>query len=113
MPSPLRPGGLGCGFGTRANCSDNRDSLERARGRVIPHFGGVHGPTAPRGSARDHSQHGGCGAAIALPGAPLLTGETKKDPKHANALRITRTPEKAAAFCTKSRNEAWHSMAIM
>jgi hypothetical protein len=44
---------------------------------------------------------------------PIPCAAAKKDPKHATALRITRTPGESSCFLHQPRNEPSHSMAIV
>jgi hypothetical protein len=54
---------------------------------------------------------GWCGAITHSPQS--LARRQKKDPKHATALRITRTPGESSCFLHQPRNEPSHSMAIV
>src|SRR5262245_62007641 len=74
MPSPLRPGGAGVRFWTIAIVWSG------LAGGSSPISGEFTGPPHPEARRVIIANTGG-GAAIALPGAPLLTGETKKRPE--------------------------------
>jgi hypothetical protein len=50
---------------------------------------------------------------LGVKNGPGPRAAAKKDPKHATALRITRTPGESGCFLAPTRNEQSHSMAIV